>query len=104
MVVLMHQDDIELVIEKANAKHVSEIESTFLTQQTIRCYKGERFERKKKRILDVRTHFRPIETFQSTHLNSCNLAEVERFCQRRNSQASYIKDQQTLPKLLSRRT
>ena len=30
MVVLMHQDDIELVIEKANAKHVSEIESTFL--------------------------------------------------------------------------
>ena len=52
MVVLMHQEDIELVIEK------------------------------------VRTHFRPIETFQSTHLNSCNLAKVERFCQRRISQAS----------------
>ena len=52
MVVLMHQEDIELVIEK------------------------------------VRTHFRPVETFQSTHLNSCNLAKVERFCQRRISQAS----------------
>ena len=67
MVVLMHQDDIELVIEKANAKHVSEIESTFLTKQTIRCYKGERFE-KKKRIFDVRTHFRPIETFQRVNI------------------------------------
>ena len=68
MVVLMHQEEIKLVIEK------------------------------------VRTHFRPIETFQSTHLNSCNPAEVERFFQRRISQASYNKDQQTLPKLLSRRT
>ena len=26
----MHQDDIELVIEKSHANHVSEIESTFL--------------------------------------------------------------------------
>ena len=64
MVVLMHQDDIELVIEKASAKHVSEIESTFLTKQTIRCYKGERFERKKKEssmcvhILGLLKHFR----------------------------------------------
>ena len=30
MVVLMHQDDIELFIEKANANHVSEIETIFL--------------------------------------------------------------------------
>ena len=52
VVVLMHQEDIELVIEK------------------------------------VRTHFRPIETFQSTHLNSCNPVEVERFRQRRISLAS----------------
>ena len=30
VVVLMHQEDIELVIEKAHANHVSEIETTFL--------------------------------------------------------------------------
>ena len=53
---------------------VSEIETTFLDTSV---FKKGRLE--KKRILDVRTHFRPIETFQSTHLNSCNLAEVERF-------------------------
>ena len=62
---------------------VSEIETTFLDTTG---YKKGRLE--KKRIFDVRTHLRPIETFQSTHLNSCNTAEVERFCQRRISQAS----------------
>ena len=30
MVVHMHQEDIELFIEKAHANHVSEIENTFL--------------------------------------------------------------------------
>ena len=39
---------------------VSEIETTFL-DTTV--YKGERFQR--NRILDVRTHFRPIERFRA---------------------------------------
>ena len=38
-------------------------------------YKGERFE--KERILDVRTHFKPTETFQYTHFNSCHPAGVK---------------------------
>lgn len=65
----------------------SEIETTFLDTTDYKMLKG-RTIREKKRILSVRTHFRPIETFQSRHLNSCNPAEVERFCQRRISQPS----------------
>ena len=38
--------------------------------------KGERFE--KERILDVRTHFKPTETFQYTHFNSCHPAGVKK--------------------------
>ena len=33
-------------------------------------YKGDRF--KKHSILDVRTHFKPTETFQYTHFDSCH--------------------------------
>ena len=76
-----NKEDIEKFIEKANAYHptikftaeVSEIETTFL-DTTV--YKGERFE--KERILDVRTHFKPTETFQYTHFNSCHPAGVKK--------------------------
>ena len=76
-----NKEDIEIFIEKANAYHptikftaeVSEIETTFL-YTTV--YKGERFE--KERILDVRTHFKPTETFQYTHFNSCHPAGVKK--------------------------
>ena len=43
---------------------ISEIE-TFLA---INIYKGERF--RSNSILDVRTHFKPTETFQYTHFSS----------------------------------
>ena len=33
-------------------------------------YKGERFHN--QGILDIRTHFKPTETFQYTHFSSCN--------------------------------
>ena len=33
-------------------------------------YKGERFH--SQGILDIRTHFKPTETFQYTHFSSCN--------------------------------
>ena len=36
----------------------------------LKVYKVDRF--KKQSILDVRTHFKPTETFQYTHFNSCH--------------------------------
>ena len=76
-----NKEDIELFNEQANAYHptikftaeVSQIETTFLDTT---AYKGERFE--KERILDVRTHFKPTETFQYTHFNSCHPAGVKK--------------------------
>ena len=44
---------------------ISEIEITFLDTCV---YKGERFKKESK--LDVRTHFKPTETFQYTHFSS----------------------------------
>ena len=38
--------------------------------------KGERFE--KESILDVRTHYKPTETFQYTNYNSCHPAGVKK--------------------------
>ena len=63
-----NRDRIEHFIEQANNHHptikftaeISDKETTFLDAY---IYKGERFER--DAILDVRTHFKPTETFQS---------------------------------------
>jgi len=68
-----NKDEIEHFIEHANLYHptikftaeVSQSETTFL-DKTV--YKGERFE--KEAILDVRTHYKPTETFQYTNYNS----------------------------------
>ena len=68
------KEEIYSFIELANNHHptikftaeVSETETAFLDT----CiYKGERF--KKESILDVRTHFKPTETFQYTYFSSC---------------------------------
>ena len=48
---------------------ISDIEITFLDTCVYNC-KGDRF--KKHAILDVRTHFKPTETFQYTHFDSCH--------------------------------
>ena len=66
---------IEEFLLEANSFHptikftaeISETETTFL--DTI-VYKGERFL--KESILDVRTHFKPTETFQYTNYYSCH--------------------------------
>ena len=68
-------------IEQANRHHptikftaeVSEAETTFL-DTTI--FKGERFL--KDSILDVRTHFKPTETFQYTHFTSSHPLGVKK--------------------------
>ena len=46
----------------------SEIETTFL--DTI-IYKGDRY--RNDSILDIRTHYKPTETFQYTHFTSCHV-------------------------------
>ena len=51
-------------------KFMAEISDTEITFLDTCVYKGDRF--KKHCILDVRTHFRPTETFQYTHFDSCH--------------------------------
>ena len=76
-----NKEDIDQFIEHANSCHptikftaeVSQTETTFL-DTTV--YKGERFEN--ERILHVRTHFKPTETFQYTHFKSCHPTGVEK--------------------------
>ena len=46
---------------------ISETETIFLDTN---IYKGERF--RSNSVLDVRTHFKPTETFQYTHFSSCH--------------------------------
>ena len=73
--------EIEHFFEQPNSYHpaikftaeVSQLETTFL-DTTV--YKGERFE--KESILDVRTHYKPTETFQYTNYNSCHPAGVKK--------------------------
>ena len=72
--------DIEEFIVKANSHHptikftaeISDMETTFL--DTV-IYKGDRF--KEQSILDIKTHFKPTETFQYTHFSSCHPPSVK---------------------------
>ena len=69
------KNDVDRFIEQANKFHptikftaeISENEITFL-DTTV--FKGERF--KQDSILDIKTHFKPTETFQFTHFASCH--------------------------------
>ena len=69
------KNEIQTFIELANNYHatikltaeISDIEITFLDTCV---YKGERFNKESQ--LDVRTHFKPTETFQYTHFSSCH--------------------------------
>ena len=68
-------------IEQANKHHptikftaeISDRQTNFL--DTI-VYKGEKF--KEESMLDLRTHFKPTETFQYTHFSSCHQYGVKR--------------------------
>ena len=71
----------EEITQQANKHHqtikftveVSETETNFL-DTTV--YKGERF--RNESVLDVRTHFKPTETFQYTHFSTCHPSGVKR--------------------------
>ena len=73
--------EINLFIEQANNFHptikftaeISDNETTFL--DTI-IFKGERF--RNESILDIRTHYKPTETFQYTHFTSSHPVGVKR--------------------------
>ena len=70
---------IEQFIEQANSHHPTikfpaEISETELHLDTV-IYKGERF--KEQSILDIKTHFKPTETFQYTHYTSCHPSSVK---------------------------
>ena len=68
-------EEIEGFIEQANRHHptikftaeISDKETIFLDTCV---YKGDRF--RATSILDVRTHYKPTETFQYTHFSSCH--------------------------------
>ena len=72
--------DIETFIKQANSHHptikftadISDTETVFL--DTV-VYKGNRF--KEQSILDIKTHFKPTETFQYTHFTSCHPPSVK---------------------------
>ena len=75
------RNEVDRFIEQADTFHqtikftaeVSENEITFL--DTV-VFKGERFI--EKSILDIKTHYKPTETFQYTHFSSCHPAGVKR--------------------------
>lgn len=75
------KQEITLFIEQANNFHptikftaeISESEITFL--DTV-IFKGERF--RNESILDIRTHYKPTETFQYTHFTSSHPPGVKK--------------------------
>ena len=73
------KEEIDLFILEANRHHTT---IKFTADISERCtnfldttvFKGERFC--KESILDIRTHFKPTETFQYTHFSSCHAPGV----------------------------
>ena len=90
-----NRENIQMLIELANNHHqtikytaeISTTETTFL--DTI-VYKGERF--RSENILDIKTHFKPTETFQYTYFSACHPTATKRgFVKRGSTQASTCK-------------
>ena len=75
------REEITQFIEQANKQHQT-IKSTaevFKTETNFldtTVYKGEGF--RNESLLDVRTHFKPTETFQCTHFSTCHPPGVKR--------------------------
>jgi len=78
----INKDEVTQFIEQANSHHptikftaeVSDTDTTFLDTS---IYKGERFANEPS-ILDIKTHFKPTETFQYTHFSSCHPPGVKK--------------------------
>ena len=77
----INKDQVTLFIEQANSRHptikfTAEISNTDTTFLDTSIYKGERFANES--ILDIKTHFKPTETFQYTHFSSCHPPGVKK--------------------------
>ena len=73
--------EIDEFIALANRHHPSikitaEISDKEINFLDTTVYKGERFHN--QGILDIRTHFKPIETFQYMHFSSCKLHRIRK--------------------------
>ena len=76
-----NREEINLFILEANRHHptikftseISEKETNFL-DATV--FKGEIFN--KDHVFDIRTHFKPTETFQHTHFSPCHARSVRK--------------------------
>ena len=75
------REEMTQFIEQANKQHQT-IKSTAEVFKTERdfsdttVYKGEGF--RNELVLDVRTHFKPTQTFQCTHFSTCHPPGVKR--------------------------
>ena len=77
----IRRDEVNAFIEQANRLHptikfTAEISETEITFLDTYVYKGERF--RNESILDVRTHYKPTETFQYTNFHSCHPPGVKK--------------------------
>ena len=77
MISLWHtsRDVVEKFIEQTNKHHptikfTAEISCTYATFSDTIISKGQRFN--KESVLDMRTHFKPTETFQYTFFTTCH--------------------------------
>ena len=73
--------DIDIFIQQANAFHptikfTAEISEKEITFFDTTVHKGYRFN--KESILDIKTHYKPTETFQYTHYSPCHPPGVKR--------------------------
>ena len=77
----VNKDGVAQFIEQANNHHrtikfTAEISETEITFLDTNVFKGERFA--SESLLDVKTHFKPTETFQYTHFSSCHPQGVKK--------------------------
>jgi len=75
------REDLTQFIDQANKHHptikfTAEISGTETTFMDTSVYKGERFLNES--VLDIRTHYKPTETFQYTHFSSCHPQGVKK--------------------------
>ena len=76
------EKDVDQFIEQANKFHpttksTAEISENEITFPHTVVFKGERL--KQESILDIKTRYKPTETFQYTHFNSCHPPSVKNY-------------------------
>ena len=70
----IYKKSVTLLIKPTN-KFTAKVSDNKITFLDTVVFKGERF--KSESILDIKTHYKPTETFQYTHFTSCHLPGVK---------------------------